>query len=178
MRISNQLLLEHPPGQRLGCVMWQHGHPPLQDNRAMVVLVIADMHGATTLSLAGIQHRPVHTHPVEPLPAILGQQSRMNVQDTTSKLRGYPPERRETRHAYQINSGLEQGSGDRRVKSLLIKPPAIRNYTRNPSLPGPLQPVSRRLGADHHANGCRQLLASAQRMQILKRSPAAGEQNA
>src|SRR5262245_47875983 len=66
------LLLEHPRRQRLRRVVVVHRHRPLQDDRAVVVLVVGEVDGAAADLGAVGQHRLVDVVAVKALPAERG----------------------------------------------------------------------------------------------------------
>lgn len=79
-RVAFTLGSEHPRRKRVRRVTGQNGHTLLFDHFAAVVFVGADVHGATRLAVAGVEHRFVNVAAIHAFAAVIGQQRWMDIE--------------------------------------------------------------------------------------------------
>src|SRR5215831_7675589 len=82
LRIQRTLSRKYPPCQRLDRVLILYGHSGLQDNRAMIIAGIGEVHRAAAELYTGLEHRTMHALTVKSLASKSREQSGMHIHDT------------------------------------------------------------------------------------------------
>ena len=83
--VGDTFLFKHAVGQQFRSVAGQDGTSALEENWAVVVLIIRVMHGAAGGSFAGVNYRLVDLQAVHAATAIFRQQGGVDIQDAVFK---------------------------------------------------------------------------------------------
>src|SRR5262245_21318817 len=103
LRIQRTLSRKYPPCQRLDRVLILYGHSGLQDNRAMIIAGIGEVHRTAAELHAGLEHRTMHALTVKALAAKSREQSGMHIHHTSHQGWRWVVERQKTSQHHKID---------------------------------------------------------------------------
>lgn len=95
---------EHAGGQGVGRIVGKHGNGFLEDDGAVIVLIVAIVDGASAGLATRGEHGFVDPPAVKAGAAEIRQQGGVNVDDAAGEMGGYPPERKEAGHADEVGA--------------------------------------------------------------------------
>src|SRR5215813_850548 len=103
LRIQRTLSCKHPRCQRLDRVVILHGHGGLQNNRAMIIAGIGEVHRAAAELHTGLEHRTMHALTVQSLASKSWEQSGMYIHNVSHQGWGRVVERQKTSQHHEID---------------------------------------------------------------------------
>src|SRR4030095_15434681 len=101
--IQHTFSYKPPCCQRLDCVVILHGHGGLQNNGAMIIAGIGEVHRAAAELHTGLEHRTVHALTVKSPASKSREQSGMHVHDTSQQGWRWVVERQKTSQHHEID---------------------------------------------------------------------------
>src|SRR5262245_36735633 len=102
LRIQRTLSRKHPSCQGLDCVVILYGHGGLQDNRAMIIEGIGEVHRAAAELHTGREDRTMHALTVKSPASKSREQSGMHVHDASRQGWRWIVERQKTSQHHEI----------------------------------------------------------------------------
>lgn len=165
-------------GKRFGRIVVEHRHRALQNDRAVIVLMIDEMNRAAALPSARRQHGFMDAMPVHSFSTKRGDQRRMDIDDSVAEILGNQHVLKKARHYRELCAGRAY-----RVKHRVAKC-CIRCIRRtfddqrwNLCLAGNVEPTCPRIAANHQHDICIKLARTNFLDQITERGSAAGDEH-